>query len=526
MIFQLIFSFFQHYITTFAYSTSYSESCTIQLSRTDWSQNCDIKNFDSSKGDLKKVTVEYYGYIEGNVKVENKDAQSKNITTNYQAAIKFNKEDGTTMSNVPLKLGYSETFNSFDGTVDYSGNSGRTSPKQSNDSTLSADYTSGPDFDRFKNNNPVRYVASTSGNMTVTGGSNAAADWDTFAKATVKVTYTFEGKDLAIRKTHSGTNFKPSDFVEFTITVSNEDSSDFNGTIYVKDIIPEHLTYQSYSPSSWNCTQGGNTVNCSQNQSVPSHGSSQIKLKFQLNSDASGTITNRAEVSTNGDGNSANNTTSDWIIVGNTVVVPPVIATTAPKPAVLGACTQSNEVFEPAIESVKITSSAATLSLKPIDSASSCDQIEVQYGNCIDGFKSKKVFNIEDVNNNEVVIPNLASNQNYNFRARCLTTCGNSKYSQIQAAITNQEDDSCPKIYQQNLQQPSKDIDNKACVSKNDTSPQPSVLGTSDLKCPEAPKLPFGRWFWLPYFLIGIIVGLLISFIYGKIIKKNHNKTI
>lgn len=516
MLFQLFFSFLHHYFSVFAYSTSYTESCSISLSRTDWSQNCDLKNFDSSRGDLKKVNVEYYGYIEGNVKVENKDAQSKNITTNYQAAIKFNKEDGTTTSNVPLKLGYSETFNNFDGTVDYAGTSGRTSPKQSNDSTTSSEYTSGPDFDRFKNNSPVRYIASTSGNMTVTGGSNAAADWDTFAKATIKVTYTYEGKDLAIRKTHSGTNFKPGDSVEFTLTISNEDSADFNGTIYVKDIIPNFLTYQSFSPGSWSCGQGGETVNCSQNQTLTSHNTTQIKLKFQINSNANGTITNRAEVTTAGDGNPSNNVTSDWIIIGSNQT-PTVLTVNTPKPAVLGACTQ--DVYEPSFDSIQITNDTATLKFKPFDTNPSCDKLEVQYGNCIEGFKSKKIFAPSEINDNQVTISNLIANQNYNFRARCLTSCGNGKYTPIQSAITNQENDLCPKIYQDNLQQPQKVSSNQACMEKVSVS-KPSVLGTSDLKCPDAPKLTFGSLFWLPYFLAGSIFGLFLAFLYCKIRSK------
>ncbi len=510
MLKKLILIFILSTSPAFAYSSTYTESCNLDLARTDWTRTCNVPRFDN-RGELKKVNVEYYSYIEGNVKVENKDAQPKNITTNYQATVKFSKEDSTTLAEVPLKLGYSETFSSFDNTVDYAGISGKTSPKQTNDSSKSNEYTAGADFERFKGSGSVSFSAATSGNMTVTGGSNAAADWDTFAKSQVKITYTYEGKDLSVRKTHLGDKFTKGGIVEWVFVVTNEDTQDFSGNITLDDVLPSQLSYDSFSGNGWNCTSSGQNINCQNNTSLSSKSNTQLHIKTNIAKDATGVINNSVSINTLLDNNSANNRSNDWIVVGEVSqqTVPPKTY----KQEVLGVCTATN-IFKPSISSINISHDTAKLSILSPEDGSSCDKIEVQYGNCIDGMKSKKVFTTTEISGNTLEISGLNPNQNYNFRVRCISLCATGNYSEISSAITNNQNDRCPKIYTDSLQSFKKDTVSSLC---NLDQKDETITSKSTFTCPEIIASSDTKWLWVTYSLGGFILGILLSVIIGKL---------
>jgi large repetitive protein len=117
--------------------------------------------------------------------------------------------------------------------------------------------------------------------------------------------------DLTIAKTHSG-NFTRGGNGTYLLTVTNSGSSATNTAITVTDILPIGLTPTSATGTDWNCNITGQTVTCSRND-VLAAGSSLpvITLNVQVEQGANNSITNTANVSGGGEGNTTNSSSND-----------------------------------------------------------------------------------------------------------------------------------------------------------------------------------------------------------------------
>ncbi len=150
-------------------------------------------------------------------------------------------------------------------------------------------------------------VVTVSGQGDVNPGNNTATDPVTI----------LAGPDLAITKTHTGSFSQGQIGATYTITVTNTGGVPTTAPVVVNDTLPPGLTATSISGTGWTCTLG--PLQCSRpDVLVPGASYPPITITVNVSPTAPATLTNIATVSSGGDVNSANDTTSDGagIMVG------------------------------------------------------------------------------------------------------------------------------------------------------------------------------------------------------------------
>jgi hypothetical protein len=92
------------------------------------------------------------------------------------------------------------------------------------------------------------------------------------------------------------------------------------GVITVTDTLPSTLTFISATGAGWICGAAGQVVTCTDAGPIaPSGSAGNIALTVAVAGNATGTITNTATVTTAGDTNPANNSSTDTVTVGVSV---------------------------------------------------------------------------------------------------------------------------------------------------------------------------------------------------------------
>jgi uncharacterized repeat protein (TIGR01451 family) len=127
--------------------------------------------------------------------------------------------------------------------------------------------------------------------------------------------------DLSIAKTASGT-FTVGSNASYTLAVANVGTAATTGAITVTDLLPAGLTYVSATGSGWSCSESAGTVTCTHPGPVSGGASlADITLTVAVGSAAAPTVSNTASVTTAGDGNAGNNSST-----ANTPVSTPAVA--------------------------------------------------------------------------------------------------------------------------------------------------------------------------------------------------------
>jgi uncharacterized repeat protein (TIGR01451 family) len=121
--------------------------------------------------------------------------------------------------------------------------------------------------------------------------------------------------DLSISKTHTG-NFTAGINGVYTLAVSNVGSAPTTAAITLTDTLPAGLGYVSGTGSGWNCSALGQAVTCTNAGPIAVGGSSSVTLTVSVGAGAVPSVTNTATVTTAGDTNTGNNSSSDPTTVG------------------------------------------------------------------------------------------------------------------------------------------------------------------------------------------------------------------
>jgi len=116
--------------------------------------------------------------------------------------------------------------------------------------------------------------------------------------------------DLSIVKSHLG-NFTVGGNGSYTLAVQNVGSMSTTGTITVTDTLPTGLTFISATGAGWNCSTAGQLVSCANSTPLAPASTRTLILTVSVGASAAPGVTNTAAVSTPGDTNSANNSSSD-----------------------------------------------------------------------------------------------------------------------------------------------------------------------------------------------------------------------
>jgi uncharacterized repeat protein (TIGR01451 family) len=127
--------------------------------------------------------------------------------------------------------------------------------------------------------------------------------------------------DLAITKTHSG-NFIQGGTGTYTLRVQNLPTATgpTYGPVTITDTLPAGFTFVSSTGENWNCSAVGQDVTCVYNGPAVNPGGSLTDLTLNVNVTApTGSYTNQAQVSTQGDSDLTNNTAQDQTLVVSSV---------------------------------------------------------------------------------------------------------------------------------------------------------------------------------------------------------------
>src|ERR1700689_4019835 len=102
----------------------------------------------------------------------------------------------------------------------------------------------------------------------------------------------------------------------YTISVNDVGSSTTTGTITVTDALPTGLTYVSATGPNWICAAAAQTVTCTNPGPVVGGGAAgNITLTVAVAATLTGSLSNTATVSTMGDTNTSNATSTDTMTV-------------------------------------------------------------------------------------------------------------------------------------------------------------------------------------------------------------------
>ncbi|MGQ0646599.1 MAG: DUF7507 domain-containing protein [Gemmatimonadaceae bacterium] len=115
--------------------------------------------------------------------------------------------------------------------------------------------------------------------------------------------------DLAITKTASSA-FAVGQNASYALTVANVSQSSTSSVTTVNDVLPAGLTFVSASGAGWSCAFASGTVTCTNAGVLAPGATTAIALTVLVGPAAAPSVTNSASVSTAGDSNPANNTST------------------------------------------------------------------------------------------------------------------------------------------------------------------------------------------------------------------------
>jgi len=105
--------------------------------------------------------------------------------------------------------------------------------------------------------------------------------------------------DLAANKTADKGTVTAGETLTYTVAVINQGTADMSGTVAVDDPLPSEVTFVTVNPDAgWTCT-GGATVHC-ERTGLSAGATSNILIVVTVNSGATGSFTNDAKVTGNG----------------------------------------------------------------------------------------------------------------------------------------------------------------------------------------------------------------------------------
>ncbi len=179
------------FLSAQASAASLTESDSFAISTTDWQDFLTINQFDTSLGTLNSIDVVLEGIVQGDASAENFDAQDATVTLQLAADVELTRPDGSSVAIALPVVSSSDNLASFDGTIDFGGDSGIAYSDVSSSSTDSATLTSASDLSLFSGLGTLDLGISASGNSVATGAGNLISQFATNAGASVDVTYNF-----------------------------------------------------------------------------------------------------------------------------------------------------------------------------------------------------------------------------------------------------------------------------------------------------------------------------------------------
>lgn len=172
-----------------ALAGSVTQTGSITLARTNWTNSITIDKFDSALGCLDSVCFSLAGHVEGSAAFESRDNEPTTVTMDLSATIQLRRPDQTLIvETIPLAH-TSDAVTAFDGMIDFGGTSGKTYSGLSGDKTEGLCQYGESDFDLFTGTGTITLPVVATGSSSGSGAGNLILSFTTDASAGATVTY-------------------------------------------------------------------------------------------------------------------------------------------------------------------------------------------------------------------------------------------------------------------------------------------------------------------------------------------------
>ncbi len=161
----------------------------IPLTATSWTKTLQLPSFDSTQGTLTQVLLTFSDETQQQFVAENTGATGGSYNFTSTASISLSKVGGPTLlAATPIVFQKSGALPGFDGTLDFAGTSGFTTPLNVTDASGTA---LDPNLSSYLGTGLISFTVSTTGVSTLVGPGNFADGALTSAKAQIAVQYSY-----------------------------------------------------------------------------------------------------------------------------------------------------------------------------------------------------------------------------------------------------------------------------------------------------------------------------------------------
>ncbi|MEH1940295.1 MAG: PEP-CTERM sorting domain-containing protein [Nostoc sp.] len=150
-----------------------------------------VQQFNSSLGTLQGVTIEFTGDLLGNAGFENRSKSQSKITLDITSdfSLKLNNQS---LLDLNPEYSYSYQATKYDGITDYSGGSGKTISNLTATQSATQSFSNPQFLQSFIGNGNIDFLFSALAESVVAASGNIKSEVETYAKASIKVTYNYE----------------------------------------------------------------------------------------------------------------------------------------------------------------------------------------------------------------------------------------------------------------------------------------------------------------------------------------------
>lgn len=158
---------------------------------TNYNDVLSIPQFDPALGTLQSIKVTLFGNLKGFVRFESLDATATTVTTNLTASLTLTRPDGSTIVVTIPAFSDTRTVAAFDGTLDFDGASGFTSPELIASSSNFVTLVSAADLALFTGPGILNGPLLAAGISSASGAGNLVTQFSTEAGGYASVEYTY-----------------------------------------------------------------------------------------------------------------------------------------------------------------------------------------------------------------------------------------------------------------------------------------------------------------------------------------------